>query len=149
MRDRDVRNAIQAALLATGLFDAVWIWGLPEDYGDGSSKMSACAIEPVSGKEEDLWDTEPTGGIIIWGVLRLTIVSRAEDPQARDESAELLLNTAMNALNGTSLASLTMPEHTKFASWKWEKPVNVERRITTTFNYRYIVEGWNALGVTP
>ena len=37
-RDRDVRNAIQSTLVATGAFDAVWIWGLPENQGEPASQ---------------------------------------------------------------------------------------------------------------
>ena len=52
MRDRDVRNAIQAALTATNAFNAVHVWGLPEDYGSGSSEQAAAdrpADQPAGG----------------------------------------------------------------------------------------------------
>ena len=46
-RDRDVRNAIQTALIQTGAFDAVWLWGMPEDYGTGASNLAVAAIESM------------------------------------------------------------------------------------------------------
>ncbi len=143
MRDRDVRNAIHDALLATGAFDGVWIWGLPEDYGTGASQLAAAAIEPESSTQEDRWDSAPGGGLIITSRVTLTFLGRNDDPQLRDEAVELLFDTAANALNGQSLAGLTLPQLSRFLSWRWEKPVAPERRITCTFAYSYIVEGWN------
>ena len=61
MRDRDVRNAIQSALAATGAFDAVYVWGLPEDYGSGASQLAVAVIEPESSTQTDLCDAGSTG----------------------------------------------------------------------------------------
>ncbi len=61
-RERDVRNAIQELLLATGAFSTVWITGLPEDYGQGASSLTAAAIEPVSTQLTSGWDSSPPGG---------------------------------------------------------------------------------------
>jgi hypothetical protein len=148
-RDRDVRNAIQAALLATSQFDAVWIWGLPENYGAAASNLAAAAIEPVGTEETDRWDSEPDGALEFASTVRLTLLYRNDDPQLRDEGAELLLDTATNALNGQSLAGLTLPPWTIITAWSWAEPVPPERRITATFRYRYLVEGWAALDTTP
>lgn len=148
MRDRDVRKAIQAALFATGAFDGVWIWGLPEDYGSGASQLAAAAIEPESSNQEDRWDSAPGGGLIITSRVTITFLQRHDDPQLRDEAAELLFDLAANALNGQSLAGLTLPQLTRFLGWRWEKPVPPERRIASTFSYSYIVEGWNAYDET-
>ena len=60
-RDRDVRNAIRDALVASNAFDAVWIWGLPEDYGSGSSTLKAAAIEPANSVEDDDGTRSRTG----------------------------------------------------------------------------------------
>jgi hypothetical protein len=65
MRDRDVRNAIQAALIATGAFDGVWIWGLPEAYGTSSSQLAAAAIEPLSSQQDDRFDGGPETGLVV------------------------------------------------------------------------------------
>jgi hypothetical protein len=150
-RDRDVRAAVQTALAATGQFDpnGVWLSGLPEDYGQGADDLNACSIEPVGSTERDDWDSQTAGGILILSECRLTFMCRRPDPQLRDEAAELLLDTAANALNGQSLASLTLPAWTRVTRWQWVDPAPPERRITATLSYAYIVEGWNNLDTTP
>jgi hypothetical protein len=148
-RDRDVRNAIQAALVATGAFDAVWIWGLPEDYGTGASSLAAAAIEPVSSVQSDRWDSQTAGGLVVTSQITITFLYRHEDPQLRDEACELLFDTAADALNGQCFAELTLPGLTRFTSWRWEKPAAPERRIGAVFSYAYIVEGWDGYDTTP
>jgi hypothetical protein len=145
-RDRDVRNAIQTALQNTGAFDGVWIWGLPENYGTGASQLAAAAIEPESSTQNDIWDGGPETGLTVTSRLTITLLFRDEDPQLRDEGAELLFDTAANALNGHCLGDLTLPDMTKFTSWKWQQPAAPERRITATFTYQYIVDGWSNYG---
>lgn len=122
MRDRDVRNAMQAALVETMAFDGVWIWGLPEVYGSGAGNIAAAVIEPVSSTQSDWWDSQTTGALIVKSKVTITLVYRCSDPQARDEAAELLLDTAANVLNGQSLAGLTIPGLTHFESWSWQAP---------------------------
>jgi hypothetical protein len=148
MRDRDVRNAIQTALMATGAFDGVWIWGLPEDYGTGSSQFAAAAIVPMSSTQSDRWDSQDAGGLIVTSRVAITLAYRHIDPQLRDESAELLVDQVGNALNGQSLAALTMPALTRVESWSWAPPTAPERRINVVFSYQYIVEGWGAYDIT-
>jgi hypothetical protein len=74
---------------------------------------------------------------------------RDEDPQIRDEGVELLFNTAADALNGQSLGGLTLPDFTRFTSWRWNAPTAPERSIQTTFQYQYIIEGWSGADETP
>jgi hypothetical protein len=148
-RDRDVRNAIQTALQATGAFDAVYVWGLPEDYGSGASNMALAAIEPDSSTQEDRWDAAPVGDLIVTSRVTITLLFRGDDPQVRDEAAELLFDTAANALNGQSLAGFTVPALTRFVSWKWQTPMVPERRITAVFSYQYLVPGWDEYDTTP
>lgn len=147
-RDRDVRNAIQAALLGTGAFDGVWIWGLPEDYGTGASQLAAAAIEPESSNQDDRWDGTTQIGLVVTSRVSLTLCYRHDDPQLRDEGVELLMDIAANALNGESLADLTLPDVTRFQSWQWQKPEAPERRIKATFTYQYFVEGWEAYDIS-
>ena len=151
MRDRDVRNAIQAALIATHAFDpnAVWLTGLPENYGEPASVFAAAAIEPFSSRQEDPWDSQTAGGLVIYSSVTITLMVRNDDPQLRDEAAELLLGTTANALNGQSLAGLTLPAWTRLASWIWQPAAPPERRIAAAFSYAYIVEGWNSYDTTP
>ena len=72
MRDRDVRNAIQAILVATGAFDGVFVWGLPEDQGSGASNSALAVIEPESSTQEDRWDAAPGGAVLIASRVTIT-----------------------------------------------------------------------------
>ena len=148
-RDRDVRDAIQTALTETGAFDEVFVWGLPEDYGSGASNAALAVIEPESSTQEDRWDAASGGGLIVTSRVAITLIYRAEDPQLRDEAAELLFDIAANALNGQALGGLTLPQLTRFVSWRWEKPTAPERRIASIFSYQYIVAGWDDYDVSP
>jgi hypothetical protein len=149
MRDRDVRNAIVTALQITGAFDSggVWITGLPEDSGSAASDFAAAAIEPDSSNQEDRWDSQTDGGLIITSRVRITLLFRNADPQLRDEGAEQLLDVAADALNGQNLAGLTLPGMTRLTSWTWQPPTAPERRITATFTYSYIVDGWGSYDI--
>jgi hypothetical protein len=147
MKDRDVRNAVQAALMATSAFDGVWIWGLPEDYGTGSSQGAAAAITPLSSRQEDLWDAAAAGGLVITSRLQITLLYRHPDPQTRDEAAELLLDVAANALNGNGLDGLVLEQTARVTGWDWQPPVAPERRIQATYSYQYIVEGWDGYDI--
>ena len=149
MRDRDVRNAMQAALAATGAFDAVWLWGLPEAHGSGASRLAIATIEPVSSVQDDRWDSAATGSLVVTSQVAITLLARHEDPQTRDENAELLLDVVANALNGQSLAGFTIPELTRLASWRWSPPSAPERRVEAIFGYQYIVDFWNSYDLTP
>jgi hypothetical protein len=149
MRDRDVRNAIQAALVATNAFNGVFVWGLPEDYGSGASNEAFAAVVPQSSRQEDLWDAAAVGGIVITSRVSIVLAFRQIDPQLRDEGAELLLDTTANALNGQSLAGLTFTQTARIVQWDWQPVTVPERRINAVFSYQYIVEGWDEYDVTP
>lgn len=148
MRERDVRNAIADALTASGQFSGVWVTGLPEDYGQGSSELTAAAIEPSATSYTTQWDAQTEGGIDYTATAIVTLLARNGDPQLRDEKAEQLLNFAINAINGKSLAGMTVPGMTKVMGWQWKKPTPPERRIVMKFTYAYIVEGWDAFDVS-
>jgi hypothetical protein len=166
-RDRDVRNAIQAALVATGAFDvdnhgaaAVWIWGLPEDYGTHFNQAAA-AIVPMSSRQEDLWDAAPAGGLVVTSRVQIVLLYRSQDPQLRDEGAELLLDTTADALNGQNFASYTIPatsqplgnfvfpQTARIIQWDWQPVTVPERRINAIFSYQYIVPNWDGYDTTP
>jgi hypothetical protein len=154
-RDRDVRNAIQTALASTNAFDmasggsAVYLWGLPEDHGSPASQQAAAFIVPMSSRQEDLWDAAPAGGLVITTRVGIILCYRDDDAQLRDEGAELLLDTAANALNGQSLAGLTFTQTTRIVQWDWQQVTVPERRINATLSYQYIVERWDDYDTTP
>jgi hypothetical protein len=145
MRDRDVRNAVQSALQATGQFDLVSLTGLPEDYGFGASNLKVCVIEPVSTQEDPRWDAQTFGGMVNTSQVSLTFIARFEDAQLRDEQVEQLVDVAANAINGNQLGTLVIPGLTRITSWQWQPPSAPERRIKATFQYAYLVPGWQAL----
>jgi hypothetical protein len=149
MRDRDVRNAVQAALANTDAFNGVHVWGLPEDYGSGSSEQAAVWIVPQSSRQEDLWDAALIGGLVITSRIGLLLAYRHDDPQSRDEGAELLLDTAANALNGQSFGGLIFPQTARITGWDWQPPASAERRIQATFSCQYIVDTWDGYDTTP
>jgi hypothetical protein len=150
-RDRDVRQAVHDTLVATDAFDpgGVWLWGLPEDYGTGTSIRAAVSIQPQSSTSDDRFDGAETIGIVVTSLVSIVVFFRDEDPQVRDEGVEFLFNTAADVLNGQSLGGLTLPDFTRFTSWRWNAPTAPERSIACTFTYQYLVDGWDGLDVDP
>ena len=138
-RERDVRNAIQNALIATGAFADVSLAGLPEGFGQGASDLTAAAIEPLSTRLASGWDAAPTGGLDYTAELAVTLLARHPDPQLRDELAEQLLDFLIDSVNGQSLAGFTIPQHTMITCWRWLPPKPPERRINATVGFAYIV----------
>jgi hypothetical protein len=138
-RERDVRNAIKDALVATGVFSDVWLTGLPEGFGQGASELTAAAIEPLSTQIATGWDAAPSGGLDYTAELAVTLLARHPDPQLRDELAEQLLDFLINAVNGQSLADFTIPQQTMITSWRWLPAKAPERRINATVGFAYIV----------
>jgi hypothetical protein len=145
MRERDVRIAIRDALLATGAFADVWLSGLPESYGGAASDLTAAAIEPVATSLTTGWDAPLAGGLDYTARLNAVLLARHEDPQLRDELAEQLLAVLHNAINGQSLAGITLPGKTLVQSWAWQPAAPPERRIAAIVSYSYLVtwEGWD------
>lgn len=147
-RERDVRSAIQAKLLATGAFSDVWLTGLPDNYGQGSSDITAASIEPVATSMKTGWDTTPDGGLYFSTALTVTILARHSDPQLRDELAEQLLSNLINCVAGQSLADFTLPVLTLVNAWQWKPPTPPERRIVANVSFGYLIEGWDNFDVS-
>ena len=139
-RERDIRDAIKSALVATDLFDDAWLTGLPEEYGQGASETAAAAIQPVTTRRLSGWDGEPGGQVEYASTIRVTLLRRNPDPQLRDEQAEQLLNTLINAVDGQALVpGLTVPQLTAVASWSWQEERPPERRIVAMVQTHYLV----------
>jgi hypothetical protein len=148
-RERDVRNALQTALLATGSFSNVWLSGLPEDFGHGVSDLTAAAIEPVASEFSAGWDSALGGSLDYTTTLRVTLLARHPDPQLRDELVEQLLNYLNDAVNGQALVpGFTVPQKTSVTSWQWQAAVPPERRIVAVVGISYLVEGWDNFDVS-
>jgi len=149
MRDAEIRDTMQELLLATGAFDDVWLWGLPENYAGSASEMTAAAIIPVGGTQEDLSDSSADGVIEVTSKAKIVILSRNADPILRDKRAEQLLAITADTLNGVSLATLTFPDRTKITTWSYEEPAPPERRVTAMYTYQYEVESWTGYDESP
>lgn len=147
-RERDVRNAIQTALIATETFSDVWLTGLPENYGQSASDLTAAAIEPAATALATGWDYGPGGGLDYTATLTVTLVAHHPDPQLRDELAEQLLGYLQNAVDGQSLAGFTLPQKTIVTGWQWQTPASPERRIAATVSFAYLIEGWDNFDVS-
>jgi hypothetical protein len=125
----------------TGAFDGVYLSGLPEDRGETSGDIRAVVIEPdltTRADPSDDFDGDP----LLSCQVKLIFLARDEDPQVRDEAAELLLNVAADALGGNTLNGMVLPSRTKICSWSWHKPIAPERRITAILEFQYLGDGW-------
>jgi hypothetical protein len=143
-RERDVRNAIKDALLQTGAFSQVRVTGLPEDYGEGASDLTAAAIQPGSTRMLNGWDAAPGGGRTFMCQLLVTVLVRHIDAELCDELAEQLVELVRNAVDGQQLVGgFNEPERTMVTGWQWLPKTPPERRIAVTVTYNYIQDGWN------
>ncbi len=139
MRERDIRNAVQAVLLATGQFSDVWISGLPENYGQGVSDLTAAALEPVSTSLSTGWDAQTDGSLTYTMQLAVTLLARNSDPQLRDEAVEQLLDTFIDAVQGSPIVpGFTVPGMTRVNHWAWQTPTPPERRIRAVLSVAYL-----------
>ncbi len=146
-RERDIRNQVAELLEQTGAFDGVYLSGLPEDRGESAADSHAVAIEPWQTAQAQPSD-DYQGDPLLSCRVNLIILARHEDPQLRDETAELLLNVAIDALGGSSLGGLVLPARTQVTSWAWQKPRAPERRISAVLELQYLGSGWNGLNTS-
>lgn len=141
-RERDVRRAIREMLDSTGMFDRVDL-GIAADPGGGASGMLRTAsIEPKETVVAGLGD-DVSGGLAATATVKILLIARDDDHIARDDAAEVLLNTTAAALNGRAIGGITLPGSTRLRSWEWRKAAAPERRIEATLEFRYLLEGWN------
>ncbi len=80
--------------------------------------------------------------------MTVTLLARNDDAQLRDEQAEQLLDVLANAVNGVSLAGITLPGKTLVTAWQWRPAMAPERRIAATVSFQYLVEGWENFDVS-
>ena len=73
--------------------------------------------------------------------VNLMILARDEDARIRDETAELLLNVAANAINGQVLAGYRFPACPGSGPGRGEAK-GPGRRIAAVLEYQYLVGGW-------
>jgi len=142
-RELDVRVALKEALLATHKFgEAVFLSGLPEDFGFGSSNLAAAAIEPGGSQYATGWEAVAwLGGLAYDAICTVTLLARHEDPQLRDELAESLLDVLSGIVGGDTLARDAVPGRTGIVRWEWLPPDSVERRIQATVGFAFMSAG--------
>ncbi|WP_165221929.1 hypothetical protein [Aquisphaera insulae] len=73
--------------------------------------------------------------------ISLTLMARHEDPEIRDDIAELLLNVAANSLWRSNLGGAAIASKTRVRSWAWQPTDAPERRIKAVLEYQYLVDG--------
>ena len=149
-RERDVRTFIKDALMQTGAFSHVRLTGLPEDYGEGASDLTAAAIQPGSTRMVTGWDAAPGGGRIFMCQLLVTVLARHADAELCDELAEQLVEFVRNAVDGQPLVpGFNEPERTMITGWQWLPRTAPERRIAVTVTYNYLQDGWSNADTSP
>jgi hypothetical protein len=143
-RERDFRNALKDALMQTGAFSHVRLTGLPEEYGEGASDLTAAAILPGSTGVLTGWDAAPAGGRTFRCQLVVTVLARHADAELCDELAEQLVEFVRNAVDGQPLVpGFNEPEKTMVTGWQWLPRTAPERRIAVTVTFDYLQDGWN------
>jgi hypothetical protein len=143
-RERDIRNALKDTLVQTGAFSQVRLTGLPEDYGEGASDLTAASIQPGSTEMLSGWDGAPGGGRIYRCQLRVTVLARHADAELCDELAEQLVEFVRNAVDGQPIVpGFNQPDQTMVTAWQWLSRRAPERRIAITVTCHYIENGWN------
>jgi len=152
-RERDIVNAVAAALDDTGLFDGIFPWALKDASDESADATRAVVISPIGGHVEDRHDSvvgdgANDGEMIQRGRIRLVFLSRDADKQVRDESAGRLLEAAKDAINGRGLVrylgeGVIYPQWTRVLSWKWDEPQPPQRGIEAVFEYAIDAPGWN------
>ena len=141
-RDEDVLDALEAALKATGQFDAIYRCSISEVSGKPAGNLRAACIEPNTESETDPNDGDDGPTEVVSAQVAITVIARHADPRTRDRIAGRLRNVARNALAGKSHCGLTMPDFTRFSAWQWQKPTPPTRMVRGTFGYKYQVDSY-------
>ncbi len=153
MTDHDVRNAMKAQIMATGVFDDMPFGRDPLEWATGEPGARTCQIEPAKERFEALWDRSGEDGGVIHGEAECTFTAQDEDPQVRDEALELLYNAAANVLNNFGLpiggGTTTMPAFSWLDTFRWLPPLHPTRQGKATYIYRYFVSSSASLDTTP
>ncbi len=143
--DAEIEDAIVAALQGTNAFDAIYT---NRQTGDEAAEdLTAVSVEPIDGNEVDSWD-DTAGYLVVDERMSIVFMVRGQDPSARDLTLKQVFSTAQNVLNGQSFGGLTCPGFTRFRSWKRESRVSSEDKLTTVFQYRYLVAPWTGFDIT-
>jgi len=138
----DVRMGAVALLEATGAFDEVYPYSMPEERGRRAGDRCVAVVEPAPGRASTIGDDLSTGEAIVTMRFVVTVIARHEDAQVRDRKANRLIGIVQNALNGRSLAGLTLAQKTWVREWTWERETPPERRIRLNAEADYLAPAW-------
>ncbi|HEY1117567.1 MAG TPA: hypothetical protein VGE43_07670 [Acidimicrobiales bacterium] len=138
----DVRMAAVALLEDTGAFDDVYPYSMPEERGRKAGDRCVAVVEPAPGRASTIGDDLSTGEAICTMRFVVTVIARHEDAQVRDRKANRMIGVVQNALNGRSIASLTLAQSTRVLSWDWQRETPPERRVRLTVQADYLAPAW-------
>lgn len=136
-----IRSDIQDRLERTKAFDVVR-GRLPEDVGFSGGAGRAACVEPAAGHQKPQWDGGEDTGIRVDDTVAVTLIARDNNPEVCDDVAGELLEHLKDAVDGQSLAEITVADLTYVASWSYLKPTSPERRVRCVVQYTLIREGW-------
>src|SRR5690242_2165547 len=131
-RTDDVRNDIKGRLEQSGYFSSVHTRGTPEEQGFSAGDLVAAVIGMTSDDTRDAWDGGDGTGLVVSEKCPVTLLVRDADPTLRDRKLDLVRNALRVAVNGQSLADLTVPDMTYVKSSRPMSPRAPERRIEAT-----------------
>lgn len=148
-RSDDIRDDIRARLEATGHFSRVSTRGTPDEQGFSAGDLVAAVIGMTADDTTDLYDGGDGTGLRVDGRCPVTLMVRNADPQLRDRQLDLVRNVLRRAVNGQSLAGLTVPDKTYMKSSRPMPPKAPERRIEATVIWAYLPESWDDFDDAP
>lgn len=149
VRDDDIFQEIVIALRATGEFDGVHYPSPSPEHGFAAGEIRSAVLTPIASD----WDSQYDDGLGAADVIRnvmytVTVAVREPDPVTRAREFDRLANVVSNALDGKSLAGVTLPALTGFRSGRVGRLSSPEQQITLTGNFTYFVDGWSTYDET-
>jgi hypothetical protein len=135
--DHDIYLDVIGRLEATGAFDEVLAF---EDQPPTSADWRVLAIV-LPGEETDLDDCDP---IVIeeHGAYVVEIRAREQDPERRHRLLSIAAAATRNALNGVSLAGLTLPPKTMMRRKQIPKQRNPEQVVRLAGEWVQLIQGY-------
>ena len=116
---------------------------LPEVRGQAAGDRLAAVVALSDWEEEDESD-DPTEVQVTRKVRwTLTLIARDEEPEERERLLSGLLVASQNALNGQSLAGITIPEWSKLRRGRLETASSPEQRMTVMGEFTYWIDGFS------
>lgn len=140
-RDSDVYDAMRTLLEQTDAFTAVGWSGEGIEDGPRSADLARLAVlTHVSADELD--DVDPVE-IVRKVSFKLEITAREEDPAERAKTLDRLQAAARKAVNGKSLAGLTLPALTMLRRETLGPVKHPNQTLTLTGEFAYLISGYD------